>query len=91
MTRRPVCPAHRPTQKTPIPNFYLAGDYTKQRYLASMEGAVYSGKLAAKEIVGQWNGRAAPTQVASGQQPAMVAAAALVAGSAALIAAALQM
>ena len=26
-------------------NFYLAGDYTKQKYLASMEGAVFSGKL----------------------------------------------
>jgi len=35
----------RPSQKTPISNFYLAGDYTKQKYLASMEGAVFSGKL----------------------------------------------
>lgn len=41
----------RPPQKTPIPNFYLAGDFTAQRYLASMEGAVLSGKLAAKEVV----------------------------------------
>lgn len=40
----------RPTQKTPISNFFLAGDYTLQMYLASMEGAVLSGKLAAKEI-----------------------------------------
>eukprot|EP00188_Purpureofilum_apyrenoidigerum_P003662 Plantae.Rhodophyta-Purpureofilum_apyrenoidigerum.ctg3891.p1 GENE.Plantae.Rhodophyta-Purpureofilum_apyrenoidigerum.ctg3891~~Plantae.Rhodophyta-Purpureofilum_apyrenoidigerum.ctg3891.p1 ORF type:complete len:547 (+),score=117.57 Plantae.Rhodophyta-Purpureofilum_apyrenoidigerum.ctg3891:96-1736(+) len=40
----------RPTQKTPIGNMFLAGDYTKQMYLASMEGAVLSGKLAAKEI-----------------------------------------
>jgi hypothetical protein len=38
----------RPTQRTPIRNFYLAGDYTKQRYLASMEGAVFSGKLCAQ-------------------------------------------
>jgi 15-cis-phytoene desaturase len=43
--------ALRPTQKTPIKNFFLAGCFTKQRYLASMEGAVLSGKLAAKEIV----------------------------------------
>merc|ERR1712124_158874 len=28
----------RPTQKTPIKNFFLAGDFTKQRYLASMGG-----------------------------------------------------
>ncbi|WP_254174652.1 15-cis-phytoene desaturase [Planktothrix pseudagardhii] len=42
--------AHRPSQKTPIPNFYLTGDYTMQRYLASMEGAVLSGKLTAQAI-----------------------------------------
>lgn len=42
--------AYRPTQKTPIPNFYLSGDYTMQRYLASMEGAVLSGKLTAQAI-----------------------------------------
>ncbi|NJL91069.1 MAG: 15-cis-phytoene desaturase [Coleofasciculaceae cyanobacterium SM2_1_6] len=42
---------HRPTQKSPIANFYLTGDYTMQRYLASMEGAVLSGKLTAQTIV----------------------------------------
>jgi len=42
---------HRPSQKTPIANFYLAGDYTMQRYLASMEGAVLSGKLTSQTIV----------------------------------------
>lgn len=42
--------AMRPTQKTPISNFFLAGCFTQQKYLASMEGAVLSGKLAAKEI-----------------------------------------
>ena len=41
---------YRPTQKTPISNFYLTGDYTMQRYLASMEGAVLSGKLTAQAI-----------------------------------------
>ncbi len=40
----------RPSQKTPIKNFFLTGDYTMQKYLASMEGAVLSGKLCAKEI-----------------------------------------
>ena len=43
--------AHRPSQRTSIPNFYLAGDYTMQKYLGSMEGAVLSGKLAAQAIV----------------------------------------
>ncbi|HEY9597311.1 MAG TPA: FAD-dependent oxidoreductase, partial [Cyanophyceae cyanobacterium] len=42
---------HRPSQVTPISNFYLTGDYTMQRYLASMEGAVLSGKLTAQAIV----------------------------------------
>ena len=42
--------AVKPTQKTPVDNFYLAGSYTKQEYLGSMEGAVLSGKLAAKAI-----------------------------------------
>jgi len=41
---------HRPSQQTPITNFYLTGDYTMQRYLASMEGAVLSGKLTAQAI-----------------------------------------
>jgi 15-cis-phytoene desaturase len=42
--------ACRPSQVTPIANFYLTGDYTMQRYLASMEGAVLSGKLTAQAI-----------------------------------------
>jgi len=41
---------YRPSQQTPIANFYLTGDYTMQRYLASMEGAVLSGKLTAQAI-----------------------------------------
>lgn len=42
--------AYRPSQKTAIANFYLAGDYTMQQYLGSMEGAVLSGKQAANAI-----------------------------------------
>ncbi len=42
--------AYRPTQATPIPNFFLAGSYTLQEYLGSMEGAVLSGKLAAQAV-----------------------------------------
>jgi 15-cis-phytoene desaturase len=41
---------YRPDQKTPIANLYLAGSYTMQEYLGSMEGAVLSGKLTAKAI-----------------------------------------
>lgn len=40
----------RPDQRTPIKNFYLAGDFTMQRYLGSMEGAVLSGKLTAQKL-----------------------------------------
>jgi len=41
---------YRPTQRSPIDNFFLAGCFTKQKYLASMEGAVFSGKLAAEQV-----------------------------------------
>jgi 15-cis-phytoene desaturase len=30
---------YRPSQKSPIPNFTLAGDWTSQKFLGSMEGA----------------------------------------------------
>jgi 15-cis-phytoene desaturase len=46
----PGCQQLRPTQDTPIANFFMAGDYTMQRYLASMEGAVLSGKLCAEAV-----------------------------------------
>ena len=36
----------RPSQVTPIDNFVLAGDFTSQKFLGSMEGAVLAGKLA---------------------------------------------
>ena len=41
----------RPAQKTPISNFFLAGSYTQQDYIDSMEGATLSGRQAAKEIL----------------------------------------
>jgi len=49
-TARPGSQKCRPSQATPIANFFLAGSYTMQRYLGSMEGAVLSGKLAAQAI-----------------------------------------
>jgi zeta-carotene desaturase len=42
---------YRPAQKTPIPNFYLAGSYTQQDYIDSMEGATISGRQAAQVIL----------------------------------------
>lgn len=41
----------RPKQVTPIPGLFLAGDYTKQPFLATMEGAVISGQRAARGIL----------------------------------------
>lgn len=42
---------YRPQQRTPIPNFFLAGSYTAQDYIDSMEGATISGNLAAAAIL----------------------------------------
>ena len=41
----------RPNQLTSISNFFLAGSYTKQDYIDSMEGATMSGHLAASAIL----------------------------------------
>ena len=41
----------RPNQRTSIHNFFLAGSYTQQDYIDSMEGATMSGHLAASAIL----------------------------------------
>merc|ERR1712151_1484530 len=41
---------YRPSQTTPIERFTLAGDWTSQKFLGSMEGAVLGGKLAAEVV-----------------------------------------
>ena len=41
---------YRPGQRTPIPNLTMAGDWTSQKFLGSMEGAVLGGKLAAEVV-----------------------------------------
>jgi zeta-carotene desaturase len=46
----------RPDQISPVKNFFLAGDYTYQRYLASMEGAALSGKLVAEKLLSRFGG-----------------------------------
>ena len=58
---------YRPDQKTPIANFFLAGSYTKQDYIDSMEGATLSGRQAAKVILEAFSSQQlAVNQVVSG-------------------------
>ncbi|KAL4584516.1 hypothetical protein LXL04_009119 [Taraxacum kok-saghyz] len=59
----PDCEPCRPLQRSPIQGFYLSGDYTKQKYLASMEGAVLSGKFCAQAIVKDYEMLAARGEV----------------------------
>jgi 15-cis-phytoene desaturase len=47
---KPGSEALRPEQATPVPGLALAGDYTKQPWAASMEGAVVSGERAAEAV-----------------------------------------
>ncbi|GLC33044.1 hypothetical protein PLESTB_000377000 [Pleodorina starrii] len=47
----PGMDVYRPDQKTPVPNFFLAGSYTKQDYIDSMEGATLSGRQCAYSIL----------------------------------------
>jgi squalene-associated FAD-dependent desaturase len=42
---------YRPAQETPIPNLFLAGDWTATGWPATMEGAVRSGYLAAEALL----------------------------------------
>lgn len=47
---RPGLEAVRPPAKTRIPNLFIAGDWTRTGWPATMEGAVRSGYLAAEAI-----------------------------------------
>jgi len=47
----PGMDVYRPTQATPISNFFLAGSYTMQDYIDSMEGATISGRMCASAIL----------------------------------------
>ncbi len=46
----PGLEAKRPVAATAIPNFFLAGDWTRSGWPATMEGAVRSGYLAAEAV-----------------------------------------
>jgi zeta-carotene desaturase len=48
---RPGIDAYRPTQCTPWPRVFLAGDWTATGWPATMEGAVRSGYLAADALM----------------------------------------
>jgi zeta-carotene desaturase len=48
---KPGMDPFRPSQATPMKNFFLAGSYTAQDYIDSMEGATLSGKQAAAAIL----------------------------------------
>merc|ERR1719238_1808907 len=65
---------YRPSQESPISNFVMAGDWTSQKFLGSMEGAVLGGKLAAEVIVDKAIGQ--PTKPLKEIRPEVVAAAA---------------
>ncbi len=47
----PGMDVYRPAQRTPIHNVFLAGSYTQQDYIDSMEGATLSGNQAAQAIL----------------------------------------
>jgi 15-cis-phytoene desaturase len=47
---RPGVDRYRPDQSTPVSNLFLAGDYTQQEFMASIEGAVRSAKRAVERI-----------------------------------------
>merc|ERR1719407_431552 len=65
---------YRPSQETPIPRFTLAGDWTSQKFLGSMEGAVLGGKLAA-EVVADKAVYGAPTKGMKPIEPSVIRAA----------------
>jgi zeta-carotene desaturase len=61
---KPGMDPFRPTQATPIENFFLAGSYTAQDYIDSMEGATISGKQAAQAILASAD-KLSPAQLSS--------------------------
>lgn len=45
------CSLSRPSSKTAISGLWLAGDYVKNAYPATLEGAIINGKFCSKQIV----------------------------------------
>ena len=53
----PGLEAARPVSATPLPNLFLAGDWTRTGWPATMEGAVRSGYLAAEAVTERFGRR----------------------------------
>ena len=70
---KPGMDKYRPTQATPVKNFFLAGSYTYQDYIDSMEGATKSGLMVADEIIARADTLAADAARAK-EAPAAAAA-----------------
>lgn len=47
---RPGVDKYRPDQASPVPNLFLAGDYTQQEFLASIEGAIRSARRCVERV-----------------------------------------
>lgn len=62
----PGMDVYRPPQKTPVANFFLAGSYTQQDYIDSMEGATISGFQAAQAILNNTANLMKPSVVTTG-------------------------
>ena len=56
MAALPGTASLRPTQRTPISNLFLAGDWTDTGWPATMESAVRSGRLAASGALASLTG-----------------------------------
>ncbi len=54
---KPGAQARRPRQSSPVSNFFLAGDYTKQNWFTTMEGATRSGEKAAAGVLRRYSNR----------------------------------
>ena len=57
----PGAMSSRPEQATPVPNLFLAGDWTRQDYFGSQEGAVRSGRACAEAILRAPRGASLPS------------------------------
>ncbi|CAM9447550.1 unnamed protein product [Chrysoparadoxa australica] len=64
---------YRPSQRTPINRFYMAGSYTYQDYIDSMEGATKSALLCADRIIEDTPALAAEKTVAKAPAEAVAA------------------
>ncbi|HEV2306412.1 MAG TPA: hydroxysqualene dehydroxylase HpnE [Candidatus Acidoferrales bacterium] len=64
---RPGFDQWRPAQRTEIPGFFLAGDWTRTGWPSTMEGAVRSGDLAAEAVL---DSAGAPRKFLVGDLPA---------------------